>query len=345
MDKRYQVFVSSTYTDLQKERQEVMQALLELDCIPSGMELFTAADEDQWTLIKSIIDDCDYYIVIVGGRYGSTNKEGMSYTEMEYRYAIDVGKPIIGFLHRDPDDLPVKKTEKTEKTKEQLEVFRNFVQEKMCQFWTSPADLGSKVSRSMMKLIKQHPAIGWVRADQLPSKDVNLERLSLRKRIEELNIELELVQNTVPEGTENLAQGEDIFTIKFHFHEFKSEVDFHGMPHTGKVKVTWNEIFYTISPSMINESSEKKLIRVLETLIKEKVGNRIKERFKSSTIRNFVIHSDSFQTIIVQLRALGLISKSLKNRSVKDTETYWELTPYGDTIMTRLRAIETSNPH
>ena len=44
MDKRYQVFVSSTFEDLQEERKEVMQALLELDCIPAGMELFPAAN-------------------------------------------------------------------------------------------------------------------------------------------------------------------------------------------------------------------------------------------------------------------------------------------------------------
>lgn len=75
MDKKYQVFVSSTYIDLVEERQEVMQALLELDCIPIGMELFPAADEEQWSLIKRLIDDCDYYILIVGGRYGSVMKK------------------------------------------------------------------------------------------------------------------------------------------------------------------------------------------------------------------------------------------------------------------------------
>jgi hypothetical protein len=46
--KKYQVFVSSTYIDLIDERQEIMHALLELDCIPAGMELFPAANEDQW---------------------------------------------------------------------------------------------------------------------------------------------------------------------------------------------------------------------------------------------------------------------------------------------------------
>jgi hypothetical protein len=60
MDKRYQVFVSSTYADLKEERQRVIQALMEMDCIPAGMELFPAADQEQFEFIKRVIDDCDY---------------------------------------------------------------------------------------------------------------------------------------------------------------------------------------------------------------------------------------------------------------------------------------------
>ena len=63
MEKRYQVFVSSTYTDLKEERRHVTQALMEMDCIPAGMELFPAADEEQWEFIKRVIDDCDYYLL------------------------------------------------------------------------------------------------------------------------------------------------------------------------------------------------------------------------------------------------------------------------------------------
>ena len=88
MEKRYQVFVSSTYADLQDERQRVIQALMEMDCIPAGMELFPAADEEQWEFIKRVIDDCDYYLLIIGGRYGSTTADGVSYTEREYDYAV-----------------------------------------------------------------------------------------------------------------------------------------------------------------------------------------------------------------------------------------------------------------
>src|SRR4051812_32547757 len=107
MDKRYQVFVSSTYTDLIPERSEVMQALLELKCMPAGMELFPAATETQWNWIKKVIDESDYYVVIVAGRYGTiAQQSGQSYTEMEYRYAIDNGKPVIGFLHEEIEKLP-----------------------------------------------------------------------------------------------------------------------------------------------------------------------------------------------------------------------------------------------
>ena len=107
MDKRFQVFVSSTYDDLREERQEVMQALLELDSIPSGMELFPAANDDQWTLIKKVIDDCDYYLVIIGGRYGSRGPNGKSYTQLEYEYALSKDKPTIAFLHQNPGNLPL----------------------------------------------------------------------------------------------------------------------------------------------------------------------------------------------------------------------------------------------
>lgn len=107
MDRHYQVFVSSTYDDLREERQQVIQALLELDCIPAGMELFPAADDEQWEFIKRVIDECDYYLVIIGGRYGSTDNKGTSYTEKEYDYAVDQRKPVIGFYHENPEKFPL----------------------------------------------------------------------------------------------------------------------------------------------------------------------------------------------------------------------------------------------
>src|SRR5580698_11146537 len=98
MDKRYQVFVSSTYADLKDERRSVIQALMEMDCIPAGMEIFPAADEEQFAFIKRVIDDCDYYLLIIGGRYGSVDTAGVSYTEKEFEYAVQKGLYVIALI-------------------------------------------------------------------------------------------------------------------------------------------------------------------------------------------------------------------------------------------------------
>ena len=75
------------------------------------MELFPATDQQQFDFIKRVIDRCDYYVVIVGGRCGSLADERISFTEMEYEYANERGVPVLAFLHRHPENIAVGKTD------------------------------------------------------------------------------------------------------------------------------------------------------------------------------------------------------------------------------------------
>jgi hypothetical protein len=340
VEKRYQVFVSSTYDDLREERQEVMQALLELDCIPSGMELFPAADEDQWTLIKRVIDDCDYYLVILGGRYGTLGPDGVSYTEQEYRYALERGKPIIAFVHKDPGSLPAKRTEASEEGRQKLRALTALVQKKMCRFWESPADLGSQVSRSLVKLIKDHPGIGWVRGDHVSSEAAALEALRMRGIIETLEAELAKSRTIAPEGTSELAQGDDLLELTFTFEAYDDEED-EETRFESKCAISWNDLFATLSPLMIQEASTGALHGAVTDLVKHQEIEELAKRkqYRHQELRSFAVPEGDLHTVLVQLRALGLIVRSEKTRSVKDTASYWTLTPFGDTVMTRLRAI------
>ena len=86
-EKKYQIFVSSTFEDLKQERSKVIETILNLYHLPFGMEMFSAGDEEQWKIIQDTIVSSDYYIVIIGHRYGSETTKGISYTEMEYDYA------------------------------------------------------------------------------------------------------------------------------------------------------------------------------------------------------------------------------------------------------------------
>ena len=107
-----EVFVSSTFFDLVEERAAVSKVLLEMDAFPAGMELFPATDEDSWTLIQRVIDSADYYLLIIGGRYGSIdNTTQLSYTEKEYDCAVAQKKPVMAFLHGEPGKIEFDKSE------------------------------------------------------------------------------------------------------------------------------------------------------------------------------------------------------------------------------------------
>lgn len=338
-DKRYQVFVSSTYDDLQDERKEVMQALLELDCIPAGMELFPASSEDQWSLIKRVIDDCDYYILIIGGRYGSVGPDGISYTQMEFEYALETGKPIISFIHKNPASIPTGKSEQTEDGKKKLEEFKKLAEKKLVKFWESPAELGSVVSRSMVKLMKNFPAEGWVKAGRAVDEKSVQEIARLQKENEELKKRLEKLSVEAPAGTEKLKQGDDSVVIEFEY-GMKGMYDSRYAHDTREVGFTWNELFSEVSPLLISEASESDMRLLFKSLAKKKIDQVFSkgERKIYDDIYVSEMSDSSFGQICVQFKALGYIQLSDKKHSAHQNETFWSLTKYGDFVMTQLVA-------
>ena len=203
-DKRYQVFVSSTFDDLQIERQRVAWTLQAMACIPAGMELFPASSDSQSTVIKKVIDDCDYYLLIIAGRYGSLDKDGIGYTEKKFDYAVSSEKPIVSFLHKHPGSLSFDKSEQNAENREKLKTFRKKVEEgRTVQYWTTPDELASKVSTSLHALFKSHPAEGWVKG-RYATNAGKLNRL--RARISDIEAQLHDALETDGTSSTSLSQ-------------------------------------------------------------------------------------------------------------------------------------------
>lgn len=342
MEKIYQVFVSSTFEDLQDERKEVMQALLELDCMPAGMELFPASNEDQWTLIKRVIDACDYYVLIIGGRYGSTNEKGVSYTQMEFEYALEKGKPIISFLPKNPENISSGKCEKDPEKQKKLEAFKEQAKKKLVKYWENSEQLGSVVSRSMIRLIKDFPAEGWVKAgsaiDEMSVKEI----ARLQKENTDLKQHLNEVSTEAPRGTENFAQGEDKVCLKYSFTVYTEDLVYDRCEKTCEYAddYTWDSIFRCVAPSMIDECTDYDFKRNIEDFILHNTTWKPKKDYEFlDDDEGIELYQESFDLVKVQLKALGLITLGEKKRPSADQQTYWKLTPYGDFTMTGLLAI------
>jgi hypothetical protein len=331
MERKHQVFVSSTYKDLIEERKQVIHALLELDCIPAGMEMFPATDEDAWSLIKEIIDGSDYYILIIAGLYGSTNDEGISYTELEYDYALSVKKPIIAFLHSDIENIAASKTERSEKKQKKLQFFREKVEGKHCKFWNSPEDLGGKVSRSLVQLRKKHPSDGWVPGKYAADERMLRELERLRIRIAELELEANQIKNEPPPNTDDLEQGEDTigFSPKLYLSkESRKTEKFPLFP-------TYDKLFSYAGTALIGECNEDVFFERIKLAYWHTIPSEISElNIYDRLPLPYVIRDQ----IKIQFQALGLMATGTKKRAVSDKNVYWKLTPYGEKYLIKIRA-------
>jgi hypothetical protein len=345
MDKRFQVFVSSTFTDLKEERQAVLKAVLELDHMPAGMELFPATDASAWQLITDVIDASDYYVLIVGGRYGSLDETGIGYTEKEYEYAISTKKPVVPLLHENPDNLPRDKTDTDAAAWKKLQAFRARVEKRhTCVYWRSADDLKSKVIVGLTTIIKRQPMIGWVRASEVPTGATLAEVLALRNRVAELESASAERDTGPPPGTEGLAQGNDRIQLSISFtarvvgSRYPYDQD---LRYRGSISPTWNQTFAAVAPSMTNEATDQSLRLKIQAFISQEARRlyQSEKKLKGRELVEFSHSPTEIDTCIVQLRALGLIKINDKKRSVKDIGTYWTLTPYGDAMMLQLRAI------
>ena len=203
MNKKLQVFVSSTYTDLKEERQAAVEAILDAGHIPAGMELFKAG-KSQMKTIRKWIDESDVYMLILGGRYGSIEAEsGSSYTELEYRYAISKKMPVFAII-LDDSFLFIKAAskgkdaifEKENNTK--YESFKKYVKTQIVKFVKNMEQISSIIHSQLNDILSDpdYNLVGWIRDN---NENYNIQLLkdnhSLNKQIQKLQEQLNEKQN------------------------------------------------------------------------------------------------------------------------------------------------------
>lgn len=328
MDKKYQVFVSSTYKDLIDERQKVIEALLGKNCFPVGMEYFPAANEDQFTVIKKLIDSCDYYVLIIGGRYGSIEpKSGKSYTQLEFEYALSKGIPVVSFYHKDINNLTGDKLENTDEGRKKLEEFKDLVQTKLCDHWESAYELAFKVNKSLDYLFENNPRTGWLPATMVSSPEAKDLIYKLKDENEMLRQKIKDIDNNSPQNIENLQQGEDSLTISIHY-----TISYNW--HKSNITTTWETIISCVSPWLMEPLTETELfIRLANTLLYKA------QETSSWSHKTIYIEDEHIQIIKIQLIALGIIKKNHKDHSLA-----WELTSYGYNYMMKTKALKKQLP-
>jgi len=192
MKKKLQIFISSTYTDLIEERQSAVEAVLRAGNIPAGMELFSAGNKSQLDTIKKWINESDIYMLILGGRYGSLESETqLSYTEIEYQYAVDNDKPFFAVVL--DDNMLNEKVKKAGQATLELDnqdkykKFKKNVLSKVCRICKNESDIKLAILESIIDIQNQFELKGWIKGDDIPDSSALLGEIDmLRKERDEL---------------------------------------------------------------------------------------------------------------------------------------------------------------
>lgn len=325
MDKKYQVFISSTYTDMKDERQTAVQAILDAGHIPAGMELFAASDKKQIDVIKRWIDRSDVFMLILGGRYGSVEGDsGKSYIQLEYEYAIETGKPLFAlYLTDDAIDQKVKKhgRDVTEKgDTKSFNEFRMMVMAKMCRAVDDNKDILIEVPRAIRDLAEGGKLEGWVRASAVPDfSPLIAEMAALRKENDELKKRkatsggsIILTPSVDLEGIDMSAK----VSLDVGYTAYDDQFD--SVSKSDKWLGTYEEIFSLIAPKLLEEPSDSD--------VQDYVANVISEAWPDSY--NVNVRDTGFQALKVRLVTYGVVELKRDGKSL-----CWALTDAGKTMM------------
>ena len=283
--KKLQVFISSTFTDLQEERQAAVAAILKAGHIPAGMELFTSGDESQWDTITRWIDESDVYMLILGGRYGSTHpttEEG--YTEKEYDYALAQGKPFFAVVINEAtldERLKTRGKDVIElKHRDKLEAFRAKVLSRMSSFFADVKDIRLAIHETIPLLEQKNSHVGWISGAEFTETKPLVDELSKL-------------------GDENRKLQKEIVQLKSELSKTKSKL---GDGDFSELRTVLSEINLDIS-SIKTSEDEPNTLSLLDITFrfKDALAAGIKTQSTNSEMMKFIIHKLCPKLLIYEL--------------------------------------------
>lgn len=297
MNKKYSIFISSTYKDLKEYRKNIHDSIIRSGHFPIAMENFTASDKTQWEIIKPLIDSCDYYVLLVGFSYGTIDKsENISYTEKEYNYALSINKPILSFILDDSF-----KGNTTCEHENRLNLFKNKILQnnKLAQYCKKKSEISTDIITALNKEYKRNPQNGWIR-----NRDYQI----LKQKYEDLSLDYDCIIN--PTDFSDLIDLDNKVTLTGHYSNYNNWY----------ITTTFKKVFIVIS-QLINKFPMEELLFEMLAQKLEYIGE----------IPEYKIHidTDSKMKIRNRLKKSNLITLS-SYMTEKGKTKYWKLTKKGE---------------
>lgn len=316
MQKKHQIFISSTFLEMKEERQAAVEAILDAGHIPAGMELFAAGNEEQIKVIERWIDESDIYLLILGARYGQINPENnKSYTEHEYDYAIQKGKPYFSLVL---SDKALKSKE--EKETQNIGLFNKF-REKVLNKISANVDDCKDIKIQIMKSIKllenKNDIPGWVRSTDKEDLQPLLDTV---KKLTDENINLRNKFKEEPTSISDLAGINEKFKFSISYLRYWGDDG-----ASASAIDSWGGMLSSIGPSLLSPMSDNSVSSLIARIYLE--SN------KDIEFVSCKLYQEDFDTIKIHFMALKYINVA---------NGFWILSELGKQTLLKIKSVKKS---
>ena len=330
IDKRYHVFISTTEADMHAERVVLSQTLVSQGFFSWGLEQRTPLTT---AFARRQIDDCDYFILMLGSRYGELSASGVSYMHLEYIYAVTKQKPILVLMYEAPESRADEFQDKTPEGKLKFFDFRRQLQRErdMVMTFRDLRDLEIAIRHTMPQFLNRYPAQGWIRPNQQQVQQLQDENEQLRQKL--LQLEQQPRMTTTPQRVADLpqVQGHEEITFDYKVHAYQDGNFRELRPHR---QMTWNDLLMVIGPGFSPAMPEDSFAKLLNDYLNSTA---------LADVRDVMPRAHAVARCQVNIRALHMIKTQFKNNAWivpvgRDDRQriLWELSAAGERQLSRL---------
>lgn len=324
LDKRYQVFISTSGAEMQPERIILSQTLVGMGFFSWGLEQRTPLNT---AFARRQIDDCDYVVILLGSQYGEQSVSGVGYMHLEYIYAVTKQKPIIVFMHEDPasrdPSLHDTKPELQEKFKEFSQLLQQEADQVFC--YRTLRDLEMAVRLNMPQMLERYPVSGWVRPqntqalhdeiDQLKAKVAQLERDGGTREVDPF---LSLPKVSMHE----------VFSFEYRMHAYQ---DGNFKELKVQKRLTWAQLLAILGSTFINPTPEEFFSKRMNEYLNETgLEDARAEMPRAHAVARAQINIRALHSLKLQMRQNDWIVPSGRDDRQR---LLWQITPKAQKLL------------
>ena len=243
---------------------------------------------------------------------------------------MSIGLRVLAFVHDNPEMIPIGKSDIDSHSRIRLDNFRKKITEnRLVKMWNKASELPGLVALSLTKTMKVYPAVGWVRANNVVSGELISDLNELRKENSQLKSRVFELESRSTIEHDELASLDDTFSLRLRWTERSRNI---RSERVKRVTVTWKQIFSRISPDLQAHPNDG--------TVNFKLGQSLYRLENPNSDTRVKVDHDDFQTVRVQLSALGLISTNYQKTTRGGMALFWSLTRKGHNTMINIRTVK-----